>query len=174
MPSLGVVALICGAAGAAMGAWAGWEFAEGQAARNQLTDVRASLAAAVTALDDAGSKLRTTALTTSRIASEQAATASRQLAEASRYEQIITRAARLECARDAESFGMLISAINYANKHLQPVTSGVPAGLRPGAAAGGSGRGFDDAVGVADGSLGGPLPNDQPAVPGREPSVTER
>ena len=165
MQSIVLVALVGFVVGLGLGGWGGHELADGRAARAQLGSTRTALADAAAALGTAGEQLRTTATRTATLARQQAETASRHLAEASRHEQIIVHAARLECARDPESFRLLVDAVARAND-LQSISDAtrMPSGLRGGAGAGGAQRGGDDALGSADGAVGRGVPPDQRAV----------
>ncbi len=131
MQSIALVALVGFVVGLGLGGWGGHELADGRAARAQLGSARTALADAAAALGTAGEQLRATATRTATLARQQAETASRHLAEASRHEQIITHAARLECARDPESFRLLIDAIARANGlHPGGDTARMPPDLR--------------------------------------------
>ena len=140
MGNLVLVALVGLAIGGGLGSWGGYEIATGRAAKGDLAAAGKAVSDAADTLDAARRQLDTTTRAVARAAARDAETASRHLSEAASYEQIITHAARAECERDPDSFGMLVDVIRRANRHVPDPGGGaaVSQALRPDAGADGS------------------------------------
>lgn len=146
------VALLVGAGG---GFWLGNGMASGKCARDQLDGTTQALQTASAVVEAGRESVKDLATETAEAGQRSAAVAARQMKERVVYETVIQKVPVVaDCRRDAESFGLLVSAIRSANAGPdQDHPGGLPDPVRTDPGAIEPGRPGDDAVGAGGGAV---------------------
>lgn len=108
--------LIAAAVGAAGGFWVGHGLASGDCAADKLDSTAQALETATGVVEAGRESVKDLAAETAQAGQRAAAVETRQMKERVVYETLVQKVPdRIDCSRDAESYGLLLNAIRTAN-----------------------------------------------------------